>query len=131
MHQYVTQFPYTYIQFHCHLRKQTRLEFKYIHYNFRAHSTQYAILIHRKSTWNIVIKRVHYDPRIQGHLMTSPKCVHHVHVTQTTGYHTVLTSLRQICHIYSENTYIVFKASILFIFLMCTNSRKILCFHSR
>ena len=61
--------------------------------------------------------------------MTSPKCVHHVHVTQTTGYHTILTILIHIFHIFFSDTYIVFKASILF-FKMCTIQRKILCFHS-
>ena len=39
---------------------------------------------------------------IQGHLMTSPKYVHYVHVTHTTGYHTILTILIQIVHFFSQ-----------------------------
>ena len=66
---------------------------------------------------------------VQGHLMTSPKCVHRVHVTQTTGYHTILTILIQIFHIFSQ-IHILFSKP-LFCFLRCVQiQRKILCFHS-
>ena len=65
---------------------------------------------------------------IQGHLMTSPKCVHHVHVTQTTGYHSILTILIQIFLIFSP-IHILFSEP-LFCFLRCVQiQRKILCFH--
>ena len=50
---------------------------------------------------------------IQGHLMTSPKCVHRVHVTQTTGYLTILTILIQIFHVFSQ-IHILFSKSLFF-----------------
>ena len=37
---------------------------------------------------------------IQGHFMTSPKYVHHVHLTQTTDYDTILTILIQNFHFF-------------------------------
>ena len=55
---------------------------------------QYAESLHE-----IVIKRIHYDSRIS---YDSQKCVHRVHVTQTTGYHTILTILIQVFHIFSQ-----------------------------
>ena len=66
---------------------------------------------------------------IQGHLMTSPQCVHHVHVTQTTGYLTILTILIHIFHIHSE-IHILFSKR-LCCFSKCVQiPRKTLCFHS-
>ena len=85
------------------------------------HNMQYAESLHE-----IVIKEY---IMIQGHLMTSSKCVHYVHVTQTTGYHTILTILIQIFHIFSQ-IHILFSRP-LFCFLRCAQiQRKILCFHS-
>ena len=81
---------------------------------------QYAESLHK-----IVLEE---NIMIQEQLITSPKCAHRVHVTQTTGYHTILTILIQIFHIFSD-TYIVFKASVLFLRYVQIQ-RKILCFHS-
>ena len=37
---------------------------------------------------------------IQEHLMTSPKYVHRVHVTQTTGYHKIVTILQKLIYLH-------------------------------
>ena len=58
---------------------------------------QYAESLHE-----IVIKRIHYDSRTS---YDSQKCVHRVHVTQTTGYHTILTILIQILLRYIKRFY--------------------------
>ena len=55
---------------------------------FIQHNMQYAESLHE-----IVIKRIHYDSRTSSNFIK--KCVHHAHVTQTTGY-TILTVLIQI-----------------------------------
>ena len=64
MHQQVTQFPNTYIQFLLSLKKQKqkRDQFKYTIIQFCSFNTicnmQYAESVHE-----IVIKRIHYDSR--------------------------------------------------------------------
>ena len=58
---------------------------------------QYAESLHE-----IVIRRIHYDSRTSYVFI---KCVHYVHVTQTTGYHTILTILIQIFHIFLRYVY--------------------------
>ena len=62
---------------------------------------------------------------IQGHLMTSPKCVHHVHVTQTRGYHTILTILIQIFHFFPQ-IHILFSKPLFCILRYVQIQRKIL-----
>ena len=86
---------------------------------------QHNIMQYAESLHEIVTKRIHYDARTS---YDSQKCVHRVHVTQTTGYHTILSILIQIFHIFSQ-IHILFSKP-LFCFLRCVQiQRKILRLH--
>ena len=60
-----------------------------------------------------------------GHLMTSPNCEHHVHVTQSTGCHTILTILIQIFHMFSQ-IHLLFSKSLFCLLRRVQIQRKIL-----
>ena len=75
---------------------------------------QYAESLHE-----IVIRGIHYDSKTSSDFI---ECVHYVHVTQTTGYHTILTILIQIFHIFSQ-IHILFSKP-LFCFLRCVQTPR-------
>ena len=116
--------------FHCHFTKNKKQNKSGI--NLETHITRFCSfnticnMQYAESLHEIVIRGIHYDSKTSSDFI---ECVHYVHVTQTTGYHTILTILIQIFHIFSQ-IHILFSKP-LFCFLRCVQTqRKKLCFHS-
>ena len=76
---------------------------------------QYTVRIHE------IVITIHCD---SGASYDFAKIVYHVHATQTTGYHTVLTILIQFCSYLFCDTFFFQRIYMYFVFKMCTRTDK-------